>query len=274
MVVVENFSVRIVNAEDKEPFKEHSGPGGKGFAEVEPELEFFIEVQVTGGDPNAVYYCRFSVDGTRLNYCKPMTIRDGKYHAGIWSREGGVDKQRAFKLRRPTFSKAGESVSRGGLMGFVEVDISVATVAGTYTPVTDVAETSIEPAKVSAGLSHGQNKKVLRSGEGSLSIAGKAIAHTTLTSYAAGEHLHTITIHYCTALGLVQAGVLSKPRDMWEEARMANPSKPASNRNAEDVKPERTQRDGVTVDGIKVEAPKECDMYDLSALSDEDDDDA
>jgi hypothetical protein len=105
MVRVGDFSVRLVEAETKEPFKEHTGPDGKVYAEVEPGVEYYIEAEMVGGDdPYKMHFLEFYVAGTKLRYNKPHSSSDGKYHAGIWSRKDGVDEQRAISFQKPKFT--------------------------------------------------------------------------------------------------------------------------------------------------------------------------
>jgi len=93
MVIVGNFSVRIVNAEDKKPFQEHIGPGRKIFAEVEPDIEYLIEIQVVGGEnPDQMYNFSFEVDGQSLGYHCTTNYNSGNSFHGILSRESGIEK--------------------------------------------------------------------------------------------------------------------------------------------------------------------------------------
>lgn len=272
MVVVGNFSARIVNAEDKKAFKEHTGPGKKTFAEVEPAVEYFIEIEVVGGDPGSKYIFKFSVDGCSLGYHIPMSVNAGKSFAGSWSRDGGVGTNRAFKFQRPAFTQTGKAVGgfSDGLMGHIEIDIWEAIASGTYTP-EDFSMKSIETATISSGISHGQTKKVLRSGEGSTTLT-KTFKSTVQTKYVYGKRLETIAINYCTALGLIHAGVLDKPEDIWEQARLTNPSKKRSNRHAANVEPKRTKMKKTT-GGAKVQIEvkakaAESELFDMTGLSD------
>ena len=68
MVVAGNYSVRLVNAETKEAFKEHKAPDGKIYAEIEPGVDYFIEIEVVGGDPGHVSYWNSTVDGKEFSY--------------------------------------------------------------------------------------------------------------------------------------------------------------------------------------------------------------
>ena len=85
-------------------------------------------------------------------------------------------------------------------------------------------EDVIAPASMPSALTHGQTKKVLRSGKGCHAVS-QTIYSGAVTRYRSGQLLDVVTVNYCTAVGLIQAGVLAKPTDPWVEARMTNPWK-------------------------------------------------
>ncbi|CAB9503115.1 expressed unknown protein [Seminavis robusta] len=209
MVVVGNYSVRIVNAETKEPFKEHKGPDGKIYAEVEPDVEYFIEVDVIGGGKNSMACFEFHVDGEKLPYRTISNETHGKSYKGVWSCVNGVDKMQAFAFKRPVLTDSkGSSGPPGALIGDVQVDVSEAIYAGTCTR-PDYKSDSLQAASVSSSLTNVQTKKVLRSGTGSVAeTSARSIKVTSV--YSPGVLLESITIHYCTALGLIHAGVFGK----------------------------------------------------------------
>lgn len=258
MVVVGDYSVRLVNAETKEPFKEHVGPDGKFYAEVEPDLEYFIEIEVVG-DNKEIAVFEFTVDGQKLDYICPAHRTHGKLHRGIWFFENGADTMQALALKRPTFTDSDGCTRSGSLIGDVKIDIYKGVSQGTYT-LTNYSSASLKEASVRSGLAHAQTKKVLRSTEGSVSET-KA-SNPVRTRYGRGEHLHTITIHYCTALGLVNAGLFGKVTDICEKQRIIEPRKRPEN----DVKlqPKRVKVGGVVENGVKLEAPKEVEEFDLT----------
>lgn len=55
MVIQGSFSVQLVEAATKETFKEHTYPGGKTFAEVEPEIDYFIAIDAVRGSKKKVF---------------------------------------------------------------------------------------------------------------------------------------------------------------------------------------------------------------------------
>jgi hypothetical protein len=257
MVVVGNFSVRLVNAETKEPFKEHTGPDGKIYAEVEPDLEYFIETSVIGGDPQKVLLFTFFVDGKKLPY---RSFEKEVAYKGMWSIQDGISTTTALTFTRPSFSDSKSSTSPGLLMGDVKVDISEGIYSGIRT-LENFDSGSLQPASISASITHAHTKKVLRSGEGTISESKAAYSKGTLVnSYVPGALLGSITIHYCTALGLIHAGVLENPVDIWARARLINPCKRTSAKeDVASIRPKRVKSSAL------VEAPKEVDLFDLSS---------
>jgi len=260
MVVVGNFSVRLVEAKTKEAFKEHKGPKGDTYCEVEPEVEYFIETEIVGGEPDKYYRLKYFVDGKDLKF-RMNKKSCGRHNAGLWSHEDGVSTHRALSFRRPSFSGSGSATD--GLIGNVRVEFWEASFA--REEIRKKSNCSIDPASISANLSHKQNKKVLRSGEGTHMESKNA--GTCYKKYRAVRLLESITVNYCTALGLIHAGVLQKPSDIWEEARKRG----ASDSNAVDIKPKRIKKE-TTIGGSGAPVlATQHDLFDLSKLPDSDD---
>ena len=64
MVKVGGFTVELVAAHTKESFKEHTASDGQVYAEVEPDMDYFISV---GSDISRVQ-ANIWVDGVNLGY--------------------------------------------------------------------------------------------------------------------------------------------------------------------------------------------------------------
>ena len=64
MVKVGDFKVELVAADTKEAFKEHTAPDGQVYAEVEPDMDYFVSL---GTDVGGVMM-QMSVDGVFLGY--------------------------------------------------------------------------------------------------------------------------------------------------------------------------------------------------------------
>ncbi|CAB9516857.1 expressed unknown protein [Seminavis robusta] len=277
MVVIDNYSVRLVHAETKEPFKEHSGPDGKVYTEVEPDVEYFIQVAVVG-TMDEVFLFDYFVDGQELSYNTACELGDGYQYCGILSIEKGISKMQALCFRRPPRNLLIQNQDTNddtthAWMGEIQVDVSKA-MEGEMLPIEQVPADTVDVEAVDAGGI--TENKVLRSGQGSYSHVQEAPSEAP--HYGTGEFLQTITIHYCTAVGLIHVGVLPKP-DLWTFARM---NKPYDNKRTNDntllynntIQPKRIKSGGL-VDGDSVlEEPKEYDLFDLTELPDDDDDDS
>jgi hypothetical protein len=95
------------------------------------------------------------------------------------------------------------------------------------------------------------------------------------TSTTRGENLETITLHYCSAVGLMVAGVFG-PVDRRTMARRLNEFKRGAARVAADAAnmpaPQRLQMVQM-LNGKSVRPDKECDLFDLTNLDDEEESD-
>ncbi len=70
MVKSGGYTVELVTADTKEPFKEHTAADGDGqiFAEVEPDMDYFISAS---SNIQGVRFA-FHVDGVNLGYSSTM----------------------------------------------------------------------------------------------------------------------------------------------------------------------------------------------------------
>ena len=99
MVQIGEFSVRLVDAETKISFKEHTAPDGKTYAEVEPNQEYFIAVKQRSGE-KVVF--EFEVDGNDLGY-----ISWSGGNKGLFTRDdSGKQSHRALQVKKPGLSNS------------------------------------------------------------------------------------------------------------------------------------------------------------------------
>jgi hypothetical protein len=110
-------------------------------------------------------------------------------------------------------------------------------------------------------------KKNVRSAQGSFSRSHYSSGGTR-NHYRKGALLQTITIKYCTAVGLIHAGVLPRP-PMWEYARITNPQRGPVDPEILSLRPKKITVDGVFRDGVCFMPAKEYELYDLMHLDDE-----
>ena len=100
MVKQEEFTVELVDAENKKSFKEHVSLDGKTFyIEVEPDVEYFVRV---GSDRKSVIV-EVIVDGEDLG--TTLCINDcGFGLMGLTSRRNGKLQTTALKIENARFS--------------------------------------------------------------------------------------------------------------------------------------------------------------------------
>ncbi|CAB9527494.1 expressed unknown protein [Seminavis robusta] len=210
MVLVGNYSVQLVHAKTKEPFKEHLGPDGVMYAEVEPGMDYFVELQVVGGDPKATSFFRLTVDRQRLNYGSFYRMSSGKQYKGLVYREKGVSVKRAFSFQKCSAKNSGKDddgapeVTIGDVM--VEISEAIRSQEKTRKP-----EFWYQPMTPQPSLSQSGCNKALRSKEGY--HAEQQSVQLYGYSYKPGKLLETVTIKYGTAWGLMRAGVLARPEE-------------------------------------------------------------
>ena len=233
MVVKGDFSVRIVEAVSKTKFQEHKAPHDhtKIYAEVEPDIEYYIEVEILNENPQNYFYFQVTVDDTELGHRTRVNCSRGKYFVGIWSQNEHTSSKRAFRFEKPTVNILPDgttSYNPAGLFGKVEVQFFEAHFSGYKQKATKFhKEKQLMVAQaVDVAANSNQAKKVLRSGRGEHSES-KAVSSSrsgrVSATYTKGSLVESITVNYCTALGLIKAGVLKKPDDPYAEHRMQYP---------------------------------------------------
>jgi hypothetical protein len=89
--------------------------------------------------------------------------------------------------------------------------------------------------------------------------------------YGFGRLLQSITLHYCTTMGLIHVKVLPQP-ESWEYHRMRYPADNPTNGAVVDIEPEIMKVQTRTAAGDVVQE-KSYEMFDLTQLNDDNDDD-
>lgn len=229
MVKQGRFSVKLIHPQTKRPYQEHS-KDGKHYCEVEPGTDYLIEFEVLDvpqllyqTEENPLVYVQLEVDGVNLMYYE--TLRAGeKGEAGYYEYRNGVEKETALRFERPqipTEASAEASQSPGALTGKVAVRFSEAILVGLRQRSSCWSSESVN-AVIEGLPGEGASGKVVRSGQGSWSKSLDVQEEEDETHYEEGKLLETVTIHYCTCLGLIYAKVLPQP-PFWEQARLMAP---------------------------------------------------
>ena len=199
MVVNREFSVQLVDAITKQPFKEHRHDG-KVYVEVEPGSEYYIQVKVDNTFKGGKVYAEFFVDGKDLDYHATLSAGESPRLHGLYSYSKGTSTKKSLKFEQPNFlTDAGKHNPTRALIGKVTVVFSKAIYKGTR-PKSNVTPPRLAPEAVTKGCEKGLEKKVVQSSQGSRVKSWKAPTKTHC--YARGNYLAGVTLQYCTALGL------------------------------------------------------------------------
>jgi len=221
MVQIGAFTVNLVRADTKDVFKEHTGPGPDHnvYAEVEPGVDYFVHVASTRG----LVIMQTKVDGVDLGYTKSFNELPSNEYFGSWELTNGESKTTALRFNSAARStKQEEQTNSSMLTGKVEVKF--------YERGADLGAGvgNVTPKQLSSNMKV-SGKKCVLSGNGSQVHKDGCGSW----SYQMGELLCTITLHYCTAVGLILNKILDAPSSSQESDNNESPSKRAK------VKPEK-----------------------------------
>ena len=229
MVVKDIFAVRLVNATNKEAFPEHTDADGMFYAEVEPSVNFYIEIEIlAGSNRQRKVKIVHTVDGKDLGYTKiKRTNRPSAYFAGLRSHYNGVTTNKALSFDNPrlTMVASHEAAGQKPSLGSVKIDIYEALAIGAPVeedqPAHNHGFASIEAGKLCASLTQGEKKKILRSGEGD--YAETKLSKSPVQKHERGQLLESIRINYGTTVGLIQAGLFAQPSGRKKERTEDDP---------------------------------------------------
>ena len=198
MVKQEEFTVELVDAENKKSFKEHVSLDGKTFyIEVEPDVEYFVRV---GSDRKPVIV-EVIVDGEDLG--TTFCINNcGFGLMDLTSRRNGKLQITALKIENARFSpKDTTDIKPVFWTGNVTAIYYERFDTGEYTVKKD-HECPWQPHDIVAyveGLSNLKHKKGVRTGKGDTIIEKEE--HKKKRLPKKGRKLCSITVNYCTAVG-------------------------------------------------------------------------
>ncbi|KAL7454218.1 hypothetical protein ACHAWC_005839 [Mediolabrus comicus] len=193
---VGDFTVELVAADTKQPFTEHTAPDGQVYAEVEPDVDYFISLSrsVGLGAAKATIF----VDGVNLGYNTGVT--SNKVCKGSWERKDGRETMTAL-----CFSKTRQEVGVTPSMLTGKVEVRFYGLGERYYDDTKNYKSPELTAESTLG-----GKKCIKS---TTSGSQHSIPCTSSYGYAykLGEYLCTITLNYCSALGLIYNKILPPP---------------------------------------------------------------
>ena len=217
MVVRSGFEIQLVSADTKIPFKEHE-KDGKVYVEAEPDAEYYISIRRVDDTGPQCVVSYYYIDGNFLAYQTNHTriAFEPAYH-GIWSRQNGIHKHVALQFAKPNVAKSGVAYTSG--MGKVEAKLFIGQYYGN--DVGDDYKTSFEPSQVELANSSTSKKKFLLSKNGDTTIT--KVHQRETPNYRAGASIGTITLYYCSAVGMMDVGIVPKT-DIWAYHRLKRPA--------------------------------------------------
>lgn len=199
MVKVGGVTVELVAADTKEPFKEHVAPDGQIYAEVEPDMDYYISVS---SNIRGVKF-DFLVDGVDLGY---SSIKLKSRYYGHRERKDGKETMTALHFNK---TREAQHVAPDMLTGKVEV--KVYELGTKY--YTQCAMDDFVSASLTAESTLGGKKCIKSTTSGSHSFERSSVKRKgdLVRRYKTGRHICTITINYCSALGLIYHKILPPP---------------------------------------------------------------
>ena len=274
MVILGGFSARLVDATSKEPLREHIGPtDGQVYTEVEPDSDYYIEVQVTGEKikPKRKICFQFVVDGTKLESRTITNKKSGPGLVGLLSRKNGAVINRALRFKKSSTRRRNPetyTVCPKMVLGSVIVTVSDAVPVKTK-PSQDDFQEELEVAQREPVLcnSYGGLKEILRSSKGMV-VSGASSPSKKGSAYLPGKLLEEIKINYGTTLDLIYTGILPQP-PLWEFHRLKHGLPPKNSRDGTNSPvlptPKRIKLDAV-YDSKRsmVVPPREVELFDLT----------
>jgi hypothetical protein len=286
MVVQGGFRVELVEADSKQPYKEHV-KDGKSYAEVEPDVEYFVSIEKIVDLPKKRYVVDFLVDNQGLGYIwypEGDETTDGQpRYFGLYQREDGAVAERALKFVQPPLEIKDSATEMPPFFGTVKVNVSEAgppyyseEVEDSDSDQSDSCVYSLEVETVH--VEKNKKRKHVRSAEGSVKSSKKYCRQEKKASFRSKtkhwprrDLVEVISLHYCTAVGLIHVGVLPKP-DMYTLFHMETNFKKqySPNDDVPIVTPKRICKSSTfkADDGKAMGGPEDMymDMFDLTEL--------
>ena len=211
MVKSGEFTLELVAADTKQAFKEHTGtaPDNRVFAEVEPDVEYFVRVASVSSKGVKV---GVAVDGVHLGYSNYVPTNGSKLF-GIFERKNGTEKTTALCFTRSHLFSKEDSKESGDVpsMWTGKVEAYVHYAKRSKSNMKDVVSTFKDNTAIIGavnGVSPCERGKGVCSKKGSNCFERnpKMVAFT-----APGSLLCKITLHYCTATGLIANNIIASP---------------------------------------------------------------
>ena len=259
-----NITLKLVDAETKQAFKEHPGKDGiDAFIEVEPGLEYYMRIES---------YCtseiliEHKVDGKSLGYSQSLELGANCIDNGMWSYNSHNSKAEMKALQ---FHKALSRARIGDLqqdpneneIGIIEVSVYEMIVLDGYHNQSSSTTELAENTQVNSCCHGNDSKKLLKTKEGKIQTT--KVDNGRRQNYRKGAKLTTIKIKYCSTVGLIAAGALPKP-PAWEWFKMVKPQAIYLVPDHERIQPIIFKNETRDNNGNVIES-KDYEMFDMTA---------
>ena len=216
MVRKGNFELRLIYEDTKVPFKEHAHTDGKVYAEVEPNVEYYL--QIRSHHPKGVVF-KYEVDGKDLGHS--YHIKRGQHDwftEGLFNRQEDEEYGSALKFnslyRRPNHGEDSDTTDNYcNWTGFVTLKAYEYISAGNKYHEKEDFESSWHPdtEAIEKGLNMSKHEKACYSVEGLSKTKKQQDVKKIIRMYKVGNLLESVTLHYCSTVGLIAAKVLTPP---------------------------------------------------------------
>ena len=211
MVQIGDFSLQLVEAKSEVPFVEHTGPAPENlvYAEVEPDVEYFIKIiSHREGWVRVDLY----VDGSYLGYASYIGKEQYDYdrcmqgHRQVGNGEATITALRFKKASTKSADLAAPTQSSQNMWtGKVEAKFYQLGKQIVDRPMEDDASCFLDESHAS---NMGQKGVATTKGE---FVGFKRKVDERAISYEGGTWLASITLNYCTAAGLIARKILTPP---------------------------------------------------------------
>jgi hypothetical protein len=266
MVKKGRFTVELVDASSYTPFKEHT-KDDETYVEAEPDAEYFVRIHAE---------VKIFVDGKFLGYNASMKRnKKGKQNTskgfgrgsncGLYSFDGVSSTHQALLFAKAKVFNSSDAAQENPLWtGTVTVEFREIFDTGA-TRVKGPSQNEWKGGDVGVGVGQtGPKMKGVVTKEGNIAVSKKRDGRRTI--YRKGRILDTITLKYCSTVGLMMAGVLG-PVDPYVMARNVQECKRGADTrpvDAESMPPPQKIRFVPDANGQSFGPPKEYDMFDLT----------
>ena len=283
MVLIGDFEIQLVEATSKMPYKEHN-KNGKTYFEVEPKAEYYIGFKKVR---NSSYYTNaenlslsFDIDGQRLGWCQPFgnhEIDQNYRYYGLLENNNGGYSFRALCFIKPEITNSSTANHNNAGTSGTKTDDSmlgrvrfVVEEQGALLGHEAATTATMEARAVASTTEDMAKAKFVRSGTGTSSVT----TSFSEVKHSSGRTLQDVELYYGTVPGLMQAGVVQRPQNVFDAYLAMNPHKRRSNPSPKyNIKPQKIRRKNtIQVNGREVVANETVQyLYDLTKLPSSDD---